>query len=202
MWKKRHKNATAAAVCMAACLASPMGNAEGVSTPVQGEARHLLHGELVAPIVRWVDLPGTVSRGGTTSGNLGYLEITLTGSVTEAETRTLMLSSTCGTELREKELTFRYEGSPLVTPALGKIEKIALEFKGTPQIPDGWALSPGQTGPGSEGMTLVDYAGVNLWDKSHGSSGERVIVQVKTTEKMPDAPGYYTATYCVQQMVR
>ncbi|EEM8924352.1 hypothetical protein GL409_04740 [Salmonella enterica] len=120
--------------------------------------------------------------------------ITFEDSVTNA--RTLLLSSSCSGD-RQKELTFRYEGSP----ASAINTRVVPAITGQPTAPSGWTAGLGTVRAGDE-ATILDLNGVNVWTKDGVSSGETVTVKVtETGDTSQLLPGYYTATYCVQQVV-
>ncbi|HIB1631437.1 TPA: hypothetical protein ACWV6Y_005408 [Salmonella enterica subsp. enterica serovar Muenchen] len=134
---------------------------------------------------------------------MGHFEITLLDSTSASAdaNRILLLSSTCSGD-RDMNLQFVYEGGLLETTGEGGNENHGV-ITGVPKMPEGWTNGMGATGgpKGDEILETVNFNGANVWSKAGHNLGEKVIVNVEKKAAVPMLPGYYTATYCVQQAV-
>lgn len=190
MWKKT----AIAAVWLAATCGAPARADLKVSAPVAGVARHLLTGSALSPEVRWKDNPRAAADTGGRA-ILGQLEITFRDAATAH--RTLLLSSSCSGD-REKTMKFTYEGAPADGREGGGEQPWITAI---PEPPVGWAVISGSDEATDEG-TLLGLSGVNAWTKGGQSVADKAIVIVSENSQSEHLlPGYYSATYCVQQMV-
>ncbi|EEM8924349.1 hypothetical protein GL409_04725 [Salmonella enterica] len=134
---------------------------------------------------------------------IGTLEITLPGGtgVTEKANRVILLSSRCSGE-RDMNMNFVYEGGLMETMGEGGDENHGT-ITGVPKMPAGWTNGLGVTGgpKNEEILEVINLNGANVWSKAGHTVGEKVIVKVEQEERKEMLPGYYTATYCVQQII-